>query len=197
MADAGAHRSRFPTLVGTAALLLGLWSVYFLLAVRRFFEQMVPSWGPRGGPFTHGPRPEIEPWVLLYCAASTAMMVTAGIGLLLRKRWSPALAGLAGTAWMVGSLAFLGLEFRVLRGIAFSPSVLRLYHVVYAGAALIVAIHAVSCLSCALLRGVRQECGAEPPSWILILGMLMIASASIALAAWWSDWYWSSWGFIR
>lgn len=196
MADVEVHRSRFPTIVGTAALLLGLWSVYFLLVVREFFDQMVSSSGPRGGPLTYGPRPEIEPWVLLYCAASTGLMVPAGIGLLRRKRWSPALAGLAGTAWAVGSLAFLYVEFRVLRGISFSPSIVRLYHVAYAGAALIVTIHALCCLSCVILRSVREECGAESPSWFLILGMGTVAAASIALAAWWTSWYWRAWGFL-
>jgi len=123
-------------------------------------------------------------------------MVTAGIGLLVRKRWSPALAGLAGTAWTVGSLAFLRVEFRVVRGISFSPAILRLYHVAYAGAALIVAIHAVCCLSCVLLPGVKKECGTESPPWMLTLGMVLVAAASIAIAAWWTDWYWGVWGFL-
>ena len=173
---------------------MGVWGGYFVLVAYDSFDQMVQRSGPRGGPYTYGPRPDIEPWVLTYCAASALLMAAAGIGLLLRRRWGPALAALAGTSWTITAFGILRSEVRLLIGFSLSPPSYRLALVMYAGGAFVALLFGLLCLTCLIRRPLREECGAKAPTAILGIAILAWAGVAITVTKLWYDWHWKAWG---
>jgi hypothetical protein len=172
---------------------MGGWGGYALLYIEDSFDVWVERSGPRGGPYTYGPRPELEPWVLSFGALSALIMLAAGIGLLFRRRWGPTLAGFAGTAWAILSFGILWSEVRFLRGFSISPDSARQWRVACAGGALVTLIFGLLCLSCLTRRPVREECGAGSPGRAVRISILVWAGAAVILMKLWYAWYWGFW----
>jgi hypothetical protein len=193
--DPKPERSRFLTILGFLAVAMGVWGGTFVTFVYDSFDQMVQRSGPPGGPYTYGQRPGIEPWVLAYCAVSALLMAAAGIGLLFRRRWGPALAGFAGAAWTITSFGILWNEVRLLRGYSWSPPGYRLSLAAFAGGALVASMFGLLCLSCLLRRPLREECGAGVPTGLLRIAILAWAGVAMIMTKGWYDWHWSAWGF--
>jgi hypothetical protein len=193
--DAFPQRSRFPTVLGILALLMGAWGWRFIYWVRVAFDLMVQRVGPVGGPFREGPRPSIEPWVLAYCALSTILMSAGGLGLVLRRRWGPALAGLAGEAWSITSIGFLICHAGILVRLRLPPSrsadLIHRTSVMMGARSLVTLALGLACLSCLHQRRLREECGgATPTPWKLLLAVTGWGLVSVGVTFAWLDWYW-------
>lgn len=195
MPDAAPERSRFLSVLGVLCLLMGVWGGFFVAVAYDMFDQMVSRSGPPGGPYREGPRADIEPWVLGYCAISAVLTLLAGIGLLLRRRWGPALASFAGASWTVTSFGVLWSEVRLLTRGTMAPPSYRQAHEAYAGGTVIALIFGLFCLSCLIRRSSREECAARSPGWILGLALLAWSGAAATVTMLWYDWHWKSWGF--